>query len=57
MITRHSSCNKNERISRQPVPYGPFYRHNLCLVQQKKYLKKLRETSIFAGILQIVLKV
>jgi hypothetical protein len=32
------------------VPYGPLYRHNICLLQQKKYFKKLRKTSIFPGI-------
>ena len=44
-------------IFRQPVPYGPLYRHNICLLQQQKSLKKLRETSIFYAVFQIVLTV
>jgi len=37
----------------QTVQYGPPYRHNICLLQQKKYLQEFWKTSIFAGILQI----
>ena len=55
--TIHSSRNMNERISRHPVQYKPHYRHNICLLQQMKYLQKFRKTSIFAGIFQIALKV
>jgi len=47
----------NERISRQPVPYEPHYRHDMCLLQQMKYRQKFRNTSIFAGIFQIGVKV
>ena len=38
--TINSSCNMNERISTQPVPYEPPYRHNICLLQKMKYLQK-----------------
>jgi len=31
----------SEWISRQPVPYGPLYRHNICLLQQKKIFKEI----------------
>jgi hypothetical protein len=41
----YSSCSMNEWISRQPVLYGPLYKHNICLHQQKKHLQKLRDTS------------
>jgi hypothetical protein len=49
----NSSCNMNERISRQPVPCEPHYRQNIRLLQQMKYLQKFRNTYIFAGIFQI----
>ena len=42
--------------SRQPVPYEPHYRHDVCLLQKIKYLQKFRNISIFAGIFQIALK-
>jgi hypothetical protein len=47
----------NEWIFRQPVLYGQLYKHNICLLQQRKHLQKLWETSIFAGIFQIVFQV
>ena len=41
--TINSNCNVNEQISRQPVPYGPHFRHNIYLLQQMKYLQKFRK--------------
>jgi hypothetical protein len=41
---------------RQPVQYGLLYRHYICHLQHKKYFKKLRKISIFAGIFQTVLE-
>jgi hypothetical protein len=55
--TINSSRHLNERISSQPVPYEPHYRHNIRLLQQMKYLQKFRKTSIFARVCQIALKV
>ena len=54
--TINSSLNMNELITRQPVPYESHYRHNICLLQQMKYLQKFLKTSVFAGIFQIALK-
>jgi hypothetical protein len=31
----------NERISTQPVPYEPLYRHNICHLQQKKIFTEI----------------
>jgi hypothetical protein len=39
------------------LPYGPLCRHNICLLQQNKYLNKFLKTSMFARIFPIALEV